>query len=272
MTGNCESWNSNFRNELMKRDCLDTIKFHHNPNEKLSVVSNKNVSLFLKKSVNRSLFQMIEDKIAYTTYNELVDMAPYQSSIMRAILAEATGVSTHDITSYVIEHQDIHSRLMRADPMRSTEASTHAAHMNRLLVGLSAEQKLSVNSLFSTWEDRSKATAKDVLKIGLKISNYLSTSDGILAAAAALGNNQGKSRSNPEKIPKHPYLLHKWSKCDLNPNTTDPIGRDKRKTIKLARTSNGEGGYKQGKGYKAIKDDEIKSLKAQLEAVTKALR
>ena len=35
---NYETWNLNFRNELMKRDCLDSIKFHHNVDEKLSVV------------------------------------------------------------------------------------------------------------------------------------------------------------------------------------------------------------------------------------------
>ena len=49
---NFETWNSNFRNELMKRDFMDVIKFHHNANDKLAVVANKNVSLFLKKSVN----------------------------------------------------------------------------------------------------------------------------------------------------------------------------------------------------------------------------
>ena len=49
---NFETWNSNFRNELMKRDSMDAIKFHHNVNDKLAVVANKNVSLFLKKSVN----------------------------------------------------------------------------------------------------------------------------------------------------------------------------------------------------------------------------
>lgn len=70
----------------------------------------------------------------------------------RAILSEATDVSTHDIKTYVIEHQDIHGRMMKEDTMGSAEALTHTAHMNRLLDGLSAEQKLPMDYLFSTWE------------------------------------------------------------------------------------------------------------------------
>ena len=169
------------------RDCLGTVKFHRNTNEKLSVVANKNVTLFLKKSVTSSLLQMVEDKSAYITHKELVDMAPNKSSIMRAILAEATDVSTHDIKAYVVQHQESHSRLMKADPVGTEEASAHAAHLNRLLDGLSLEQKLAMNYLFSTWEDRTKATAKDVFKVGLKLSNDLSSNDGVLAASAALG-------------------------------------------------------------------------------------
>ena len=60
---------------------------------------------------------MVEDKSACITYKELVDMAPEKCSIMRAILAEATDVSTNDIKAYVVQHQEIHSRLMKADPV-----------------------------------------------------------------------------------------------------------------------------------------------------------
>ena len=59
---NFATWNPNFRNELMKRDSMDAIKFHHNASDKLAVVENKNVSIFLKKSVNARLLQMIEEK------------------------------------------------------------------------------------------------------------------------------------------------------------------------------------------------------------------
>lgn len=78
--------------------------------------------------------------------------------------------------------------------------------------------------------------------MGLKLSNDLGSGDGILAAGAALGKNQGKQKKRPEKCPKHPYLFHKRAKCDLNPNTTDTIGRDNRKAMKLSRAESGEGG------------------------------
>ena len=238
---NCEIWNSNFRNELLKRDSMDSIKYHHNAGEKISVLANKNVSLFLKKSVDPNLLQMVEDKSAYITYKALSDMAPDKSFIMRTILSEASEVSTHDMKSYVIEQQSIHSCLMKSDPMGSAEASTHSAHMNRLLDGLNTDQKLAMNYLLSTWEDRSTATAKDVFKVGLKLVNDLGSNNGLLAGAACFGKD-GKQKN--EKCPKHPFLFHKWARCDLNPNTTDPIGRDKRKALKMARTANDEGGYK----------------------------
>lgn len=44
--GNYESWNSNLRSELIKRDCMDSIKYYNNPNAKTSVIANKNVALF----------------------------------------------------------------------------------------------------------------------------------------------------------------------------------------------------------------------------------
>lgn len=65
---------------MIKRDCLDANKFHHNSNEKLIIVANKNVVLFLKKSVDSRLLQMIEDKSVYITYKELVEMALDKSS------------------------------------------------------------------------------------------------------------------------------------------------------------------------------------------------
>lgn len=210
----------------------------------------------------------MEDKCAYTTYKELVIMAPENGSIMRGILAEAIKVGTHDMKSYVVEHQKIHSRLMKADPMENAEASTYAAHMNRLLDGLASKQKLAMNYLFYTWKDRSKASAKNVYKVGLKLVKYLSNEGKILAATANPRKNQSKQKSSNDKCPKHPFLFHKWAKRDLNLNTRDPISRDKRKALKLARAANGESGYKQGQGSKSSKDDEIPNLKAQLASAT----
>lgn len=70
--GNEKSWNSIFRNELVKRDCLDTINFSMDESDKTQVIANKNVAMFLKKSVNTHLLQMIESNNAYETYKELV--------------------------------------------------------------------------------------------------------------------------------------------------------------------------------------------------------
>lgn len=118
-----------------------------------------------------------------------------------------------------------------------------------------------------TWEDRIIATAKHVLKVGLKLSNDLSTRNEILVASEAVGRNHNKQKGNTEKCQKHHFLFHKWTKRDLYRSTTDPIGKDKRKAITLACTASGKGGYKQVQGYKNTKDDEIKDLKAQIAAV-----
>lgn len=95
-------------------------------------------------------------------------MAPQKSSIVRAILDEVPAISSHNMESCVISHQKIHSRLMKADTHASTEASTYAAHMNRLLDGLSTEQQRTINYLMSTWEDRRKASVKEMFRVWLK--------------------------------------------------------------------------------------------------------
>lgn len=46
MKGNFELWNSIFRNELMKRDCLDLIKYEDDQNDKTSFISNKKKRCF----------------------------------------------------------------------------------------------------------------------------------------------------------------------------------------------------------------------------------
>lgn len=139
-------------------------------------------------------------------------MAPDKSTIMRSILTEAADVITNDIKAYVTEHQEITSRHMKANSMDTAETSTHAAHLKRFLGGLSAEQKLSMKYLLSLWEDHSKASAKYVLKMGLKLVNNLPTGDVILATAASLNANQGKQKELLTKCPKHPFLFHKWAR------------------------------------------------------------
>lgn len=183
--------------------------------------------MFLKKSVKDNcleqvnLLKMIEGATANDTNKDLVDMAPEKSSIMISILAGVPIVSTVEMETYVLEHQDIYSRLMKADRQEMTEASTHHANMTRLLDCLSQEQQLTMNYQMSSWEDRSKASAEEEFKVGLKLTKYLGQSTSILGAAAVAGNLKAKLKNNDDKCPKYPYLYHQWSKCDLNPDTTD---------------------------------------------------
>lgn len=48
--------------------------------------------------------------------------------------------------AYVLEHQDIHRRLMKADPQGKTEASTHHANMTKFAIwaigGTAADDEL----------------------------------------------------------------------------------------------------------------------------------
>lgn len=108
--------------------------------------------------------------------------------------------------------------------------------MTRLLDGLTDDQQLAVNYLRSTWEDRSKYSAKDVFKERLKLKKDLGKSVSVPGAATSSGKQQ-VNKPNEDKFHKHPNLYHKWSKCDLNPNTTDVAGRDSRRMEKTARGS-----------------------------------
>lgn len=51
-------------------------------------------------------------------------MAPDRDAIQKAILEEVKEVSSQDIKAYVPSHQDIHSRLMKAESQSTIEAST----------------------------------------------------------------------------------------------------------------------------------------------------
>lgn len=232
--GNFKSWNSNFRNELVKSDCLDVIKYQFDQKDKVAVIANKNLTMVLKKIVKDNILQMIEGSSAFETYKDLVYMAPDKSSIMRKILAEVLPVCTIYLEAYVMEHQDIHTRLMKADPQIPTEESTHHAHMTRLLNDLRSEQQINMTYIMSCREDRSKESEKDVFKVGLKLAQDLGNSSSILRAAAVSCINKAKSKNGDDKSPKHPYLYQKWAKCDINPNTTKAVGRDKRKQFFLA--------------------------------------
>lgn len=71
--------------------------------------------MFLKKSVNGNLLQMTEAETTFDTYKDLVKMAPDKKYIIRGIMEEVPLVSTLDMETDVLEHQEIHSRLMKAD-------------------------------------------------------------------------------------------------------------------------------------------------------------
>lgn len=268
--GNYEAWNSNLRNELLKRDCLHAIKYPHDYNDKSMVIENKNVVILLNKSVESNLLHMVEGKVAYETYEELVDMAPNKSSIVWAILAEAPAVITPDMQAYVLAHQSIHSKLMKADPQAKSEASTHAPHMNRLLDGITPEQRLTRNYQFSTWENCTKSTAKYVFKVGLKLVNDLGSGDTVLAAAAATGNKQGNPKEGDDEYPIHPCLFHKLARYELNLNATEVAGRYRRKAENSLRSAGGTSGGKKGSSYKQSDVEEIKALKSQISALLQA--
>lgn len=60
MMRNFEVWNSNFRNERSKTDCIDEIKYQMDERDKIAVIASKNVEIFMKKTVEKHLLQMIE--------------------------------------------------------------------------------------------------------------------------------------------------------------------------------------------------------------------
>lgn len=88
MMANFKLWNSSFRNKLIKRYCLYFIKNQRDLEDKISVVANKNVAMFLKKIVKENLLQMIEGATAFDSSKELVDITPDTSKIIRSILSE----------------------------------------------------------------------------------------------------------------------------------------------------------------------------------------
>lgn len=102
----------------------------------------------MKKSVDKQLRHMIEGSTAYDTYKDLMDMAPDKNTIM-TILAELQSVCSIYIKEYILQHQSIQSRRMKADPQGITEASTHPAHMTRMLDGQTDDKQITMNYLMS---------------------------------------------------------------------------------------------------------------------------
>lgn len=63
-----------------------------------------------------------------------------------------------------------------------------------LLVGVPSQS--TTNYLMSCWDDCSKASAKDVLKVVLKLNKDLSKLASVLGASAASRKQQGKKGNN----------------------------------------------------------------------------
>lgn len=231
---NFEVWNSNPRNKPNKRDCIDIIKYRLDENDKIAVIANKNVVMFMKKSVDKNLLQVIEGTTANDSYRNLVEMAPEKNTTMRKKIVEALEVCSVEMESYVLEHQSTNSLLMKAYSQETTKATTHPAHMSRLLDDLSDYQQTTMSYLMSFWEDRGKASAKNVLKVGFNRNKDLGKTWSVLGTKA-VSCRQSKVKSSNDKCLKHSYLHHKWETCDLNLNTTDIAERDKRKTEKVSR-------------------------------------
>lgn len=84
---------------------------------------------------------------------------------------------------------------MKADPQGTTEASTHVAHMFRLLEELSEYQQLTMSYLMSCWDDRSKAAGKNLFQVELKLSKDLENQASVLEAAPVSNKQHGKKSS-----------------------------------------------------------------------------
>lgn len=121
-------------------------------------------------------------------------MAPDKNCIIQCILTKKSLVSTSDVEAHVLEHQDIHSRLRKSDRKGTSESSNHQAHMCRLLDGLSDEQQITMNYLMSAWNDRSKASAINVFKMGLKLNKDLGKSGYVFEQLQSLENNERKNK------------------------------------------------------------------------------
>lgn len=94
------------------------------------MIASKSAAMFLNKSVNRSLLQnVIEGTSACGIYKDLVEMAPDENAIMRAILANVPLVSTIDMEAYMLEHQYIHSQIMKADPQGKNRKRLRIQHI-----------------------------------------------------------------------------------------------------------------------------------------------
>lgn len=132
MMCNFEVWKSNIKNELTNRDCIDVIKYQLDKYDKpgVGVIANKNVAMFTKKTVDKHLLHIIEVASSYENYKDLVKTAPEKNIIMKTVLAEAPEKCSVEIESYILSHQSIHSRLMKANHQGTSEASAHPAHMS----------------------------------------------------------------------------------------------------------------------------------------------
>lgn len=117
-------------------------------------------------------------------------MAPDKHCIIRVIIAEVPLLISLDMEAYVLKHQDIHIRLMKAGTKGTSETLTHPAHMSMLLKGLSEEQELTMNYRMSSWDGRSKVFAINVFKVGLKLNKDLGKSASVFGAAAVSGKQQ----------------------------------------------------------------------------------
>lgn len=236
--GNSEAWIADTKRQCLYRDCLTTLTTAPTSESSAAEINaDRNVALLMKKTISPDLLPYVEHSTAAGTFAAVIKLAPNKDLVKRRILAEAhTLTCSNDITTYILAHQKAHGRLLTLDPEQADPESHPSSHLSRLLDGLSTNLRSTNSYLLSKWSDRSGATKADVFKVG----EELITNSGKPAKSIFAGSATSDATNVEGQCPKHRKSNHNWSVCDLNPHTTDPEGRDRRRA-RRDRRHNGDG-------------------------------
>ena len=260
--GNSEEWIAATKRQCLYRNCLEALTTAPTADSPAAVINaDRNVALLMKKTISKDLLPYVEQPTAAGTFAAILKLAPNKDLVKRRILAEARALTCNtDIAAYILAHQKAHGRLLTLDPAEIEAESHPSAHMSMLLDGLSANMRTTNSYLLSKWSDRAEATKEDVFKVGEELIN----NSGKPAKAFFAGSAATDSTSTEGQCPKHRKSNHTWAKCDLNPNTTDPEGRDRRRA---RRAKNGDS-YQAPTAATASDAERLTTMENQLKALT----
>ena len=225
--GNSEAWIADTKRQCLYRDCLATLTTAPTSTSSAADVNaDRNVALLMKKTISPDLLPYVEQSSAAGTFAAVIKLAPNKDLVKRRILSEARALTCNtDVAMYILAHQKAHGRLLTLDPEETDPESHPSAHMSRLLDGLSNNLRTTNSYLLSKWSDRTEATKADVFKVGEEII----TNSGKPTKSFFAGSATNDTPNVEGQCPKHRKSNHSWTACDLNPNTTDPEGRDRRR-------------------------------------------